>query len=73
MGDKRAVILMYKDYYENLYCVIFGIKVFILLLLSDLFLVFYELYLLVRYKVNNDGVFEIVDEVDENLIKIVLK
>lgn len=73
MGDKRAVTSMHKDHYENLYCVISGTKVFTLLPPSDLPLVPYELYSPARYKANNDGVFEIVDEVDENLTKTLPK
>lgn len=53
---------MYKDYYENLYCVIKGKKIFILLLLSDFLLIFYRFYDLVRYKVIDGGNFEIIEE-----------
>lgn len=64
MGDERVIILMYKDYYENLYCVILGKKVFILLLLSDFLLIFYKFYILVRFKIMEMGNFEIVDEIE---------
>lgn len=64
MGDERVIILMYKDYYENLYCVILGEKVFILLLLSDFLLIFYKFYILVRFKIMEMGNFEIVDEIE---------
>ncbi|XP_035827441.1 bifunctional peptidase and (3S)-lysyl hydroxylase Jmjd7 isoform X2 [Aplysia californica] len=64
MGDERAVTSMHKDPYENLYCVVSGHKDFLLLPPTDLPYLPYEKYPAASYKENEDGKFEIIDEVD---------
>jgi jumonji domain-containing protein 7 len=54
MGDSRAVSSMHKDFYENLYCVIRGQKIFTLLPPSDLSFLEYKDCKAATYKYHTD-------------------
>lgn len=62
LGEVVVVIFLYKDFYENFYCVVLGEKYFLLYLFSDWFFIFYELYILVIYQLIEEGIFKVVDE-----------
>ncbi|XP_073962621.1 jumonji domain containing 7 [Choristoneura fumiferana] len=54
MGDERAVTSMHKDPYENIYCVLDGVKEFILIPPTDLPFVPYHRYPQAEFKRDGD-------------------
>ena len=62
MGGAKAVTSLHKDHYENLYCVISGMKTFTLIPPTDLHFIPYEVYKPAKYVMSNSGDFQIVDE-----------
>ena len=50
MGDKRAVTSLHKDFFENLYCVIKGKKIFTLIPPSDRPFIYYEKFPVANHK-----------------------
>lgn len=62
MGDGRAVTSLHKDHYENIYCVVKGVKRFILLPPTDLPWVAVRSYPSAVYKETSPGKFDVMED-----------
>ncbi|XP_075399046.1 bifunctional peptidase and (3S)-lysyl hydroxylase JMJD7-like [Tenrec ecaudatus] len=62
LGEVAAVMSLHKDHYENLYCVLYEEKHFLLYPPSDRPFIPYELYTPSTYRLTEVGTFEVVDE-----------